>query len=535
MERNYLFLKHIAEEIGKVVRNAVIVELYSQEKETAVMLLDMEREADFNALKFSVSPRFPFVIPEEAARKLRNSADVLPRLKGLKIENTKIVSGERVIEFDLSDGGKLYFSAIPGRTNLTYVNRDKKAAFKSSGEFKPEDFPPYNCLETLKKESKRITPETPLNKIVPFCRILNKRVHEIALISYRKEAEAGDFVSYLSGIIQKAEKSGEYHIYYDENSYDYLLTLIPHPEPPFSGHRKYGSAVAALKEILYFFRFRRELLRQKEEILTKLKAKRENLLRRKAKLDAVKLSEKDKERYSRYADLIKANIYRLKKGMEKAALEDFFSEKMEKISIPLKKNLTPEENARYYYHRIKAYDENRKELEYRKKVTAEKLAEIELKIKMLDSAENFKALKKTVWSMKSKNDKKSAPEKRGELKGIREYVTPDGWRILVGKDDESNDRLTFRIGKNKDIWMHAHGVPGSHVLIVNRDKKQDVPKDIIKEAASYAAFFSKAKNAGTVPVIYTEVRYVRKPRGAKPGSVTCQREKTIFVSPRSMP
>jgi predicted ribosome quality control (RQC) complex YloA/Tae2 family protein len=269
--------------------------------------------------------------------------------------------------------------------------------------------------------------------------------------------------------------------------------------------------------------------------LTKLKAKRENLLRRKAKLDAVKLSEKDKERYSRYADLIKANIYRLKKGMEKAALEDFFSEKMEKISIPLKKNLTPEENARYYYHRIKAYDENRKELEYRKKVTAEKLAEIELKIKMLDSAENFKALKKTVWSMKSKNDKKSAPEKRGELKGIREYVTPDGWRILVGKDDESNDRLTFRIGKNKDIWMHAHGVPGSHVLIVNRDKKQDVPKDIIKEAASYAAFFSKAKNAGTVPVIYTEVRYVRKPRGAKPGSVTCQREKTIFVSPRSMP
>ena len=103
---------------------------------------------------------------------------------------------------------------------------------------------------------------------------------------------------------------------------------------------------------------------------------------------------------------------------------------------------------------------------------------------------------------------------------------------LIGQIDENNDLLTHKFAKKHDIWMHAQGVPGSHVIVRLPEKNTQPPLDILMQAASIAAYFSNAKNSKSVPVNYTEVRYVRKPRKSSAGTALMTRSKTLFVEPK---
>ena len=110
------------------------------------------------------------------------------------------------------------------------------------------------------------------------------------------------------------------------------------------------------------------------------------------------------------------------------------------------------------------------------------------------------------------------------------YELPDGWEVLAGKTDADNDILSLKTAKANDLWFHVRGLPGSHTILRHPEgNKPD--SSTVKTAAGIAAWHSKARNAGTVPVSCTEAKHVGKPRGAKPGSVTIKREKTIKVRP----
>jgi predicted ribosome quality control (RQC) complex YloA/Tae2 family protein len=110
------------------------------------------------------------------------------------------------------------------------------------------------------------------------------------------------------------------------------------------------------------------------------------------------------------------------------------------------------------------------------------------------------------------------------------YQLPDAFEVLAGKTDADNDILSLKTAKPNDLWFHAHGLPGSHVIL--RHPEGEKPDNAtIKIAAAIAAWHSKARNAGTVPVSCTEAKHVGKPRGARPGSVSIKREKTIKVRP----
>ena len=111
-----------------------------------------------------------------------------------------------------------------------------------------------------------------------------------------------------------------------------------------------------------------------------------------------------------------------------------------------------------------------------------------------------------------------------------EYELPGGFEVLAGKTDADNDLLSLKTAKANDLWFHVRGLPGSHVILRHPDGEKPGTA-AIKAAAAIAAWHSKARNAGTVPVSCTEARHVGKPRGAKPGSVGIKREKTIKVRP----
>ena len=110
------------------------------------------------------------------------------------------------------------------------------------------------------------------------------------------------------------------------------------------------------------------------------------------------------------------------------------------------------------------------------------------------------------------------------------YTLPDGWQVLVGRTDADNDSLSFRVARPEDWWFHVRGMPGSHVLLQG-PPGADADRQTLTRAAAIAAYHSKARNAGVVPVSGTRARDVSKPRGAKTGTVQIRNERVFKVRP----
>jgi hypothetical protein len=121
--------------------------------------------------------------------------------------------------------------------------------------------------------------------------------------------------------------------------------------------------------------------------------------------------------------------------------------------------------------------------------------------------------------------------KSAEAAVFRRIGLDDMWFVLVGRNNKENDELTFHEAAPTDLWFHAQHVPGSHVVLKSRGQPGAPPARIVERTASIAAYYSKARHSALVPVIYTLRKYVRKPRGAKPGQVICEREKMVMVEP----
>jgi predicted ribosome quality control (RQC) complex YloA/Tae2 family protein len=216
--------------------------------------------------------------------------------------------------------------------------------------------------------------------------------------------------------------------------------------------------------------------------------------------------------------IIMANLHMINKGDEKTELFDFY--RNEDLSIKLKKELSPQDNAAQYYRKAK----NRKlEIEQAYKMITqaeEKLKLLKPRFVEVELAETKKALKQ--------KDKIEFEQKNAS--GFKEFEC-DGFRIYVGRNSENNDVLTLKFAKKDDLWLHAKGVSGSHVIIKNQQKRK-TPEHVIQRAAELAAYFSKSKSSGLVAVMVTEKKYVRKPKGALPGQVRVDREDVILAEPK---
>ncbi len=114
---------------------------------------------------------------------------------------------------------------------------------------------------------------------------------------------------------------------------------------------------------------------------------------------------------------------------------------------------------------------------------------------------------------------------------FRRYRIEQRWEVWVGRNNAENDTLTHRSAAPDDIWLHAQGVAGSHVILRTAGKPEHVPGRVLEKAACLAALHSKARHSQLVPVIFTRRKYVRKPRKSPPGTAVCEREKSLFVAP----
>jgi predicted ribosome quality control (RQC) complex YloA/Tae2 family protein len=113
---------------------------------------------------------------------------------------------------------------------------------------------------------------------------------------------------------------------------------------------------------------------------------------------------------------------------------------------------------------------------------------------------------------------------------LLEYALPGGYTVLVGRTDADNEHLSLRLARPDDWWFHVRGLPGSHVVL-QAPEGVEPDRAVLRQAAAIAAYHSKARQAGVVPVSCTRARFVRKPRGAKTGTVEIQKETVLKVRP----
>ncbi len=216
--------------------------------------------------------------------------------------------------------------------------------------------------------------------------------------------------------------------------------------------------------------------------------------------------------------LIMANIHLIQKDDQQIELDDFYTGKS--IIVKLNKELSPQENAAFYYRKFKHRKVELSELHKRIAQTEIKWKEIHLQINAIESVNSLKELKPFLKE-KSKSEALKSPFLKFEK---------DGYLIWVGKNAANNDLLTQQYAGKNDIWLHAKGVSGSHVVI-RKNKNKEVPDTVIKKAAEIAAYYSKAKGSQWVSVSFTFKKFVRKPKGADPGQVIMDKEEVILVHP----
>lgn len=232
-----------------------------------------------------------------------------------------------------------------------------------------------------------------------------------------------------------------------------------------------------------------------------------------------------------WADLINANLYQIKKGAAFADLVNYFDPDCGTMRVPLDPALSPAQNAQKYYK------------DYRKArtaetVLAEQIAAGERELQYIDTV--FDALSRAE-SMRELSELREELAAGGYLRLQRGRQKPppptkplafrsdDGFTILVGRNNVQNDRLTTKMARGGDIWMHTKNIPGSHVLVVTEGRIP--PERTLEQAAVLAATHSRAAGSAQVPVDYTEARHVKKPAGAKPGMVIYETNRTAYVTP----
>lgn len=239
------------------------------------------------------------------------------------------------------------------------------------------------------------------------------------------------------------------------------------------------------------------------------------------------------EQYKKFGDLLQIHHGKLKRGMAVIRVEDIVANQGEIISIPLDSSLTPRENIEEYFRKHRKGREGLEILKRRLEITKGEIHEMESMLGKLQ--ENFEAASQRyaaqITALLPRHTDRRAEAARLPY---RELTLTTGLRIFVGRDGSDNDRTTFEFSRPYELWFHAQQCPGSHVVMKYPNKSFVPSKREIEETAAIAAWHSKAKNNRLVPVIYTERKYVRKPRKAKPGLVTVEREKSIMVEPRKV-
>ncbi len=577
-----IFLRHIKKEIEQTALGARVSQIYQPNRDELVLILrGYEGSKKLLLSSRANSPRVNFCVktPENPAQPPMFCMLLRKRLGGGKLVGVRQLGCDRVLFLDFEcinelgdmEGLSIVCEIMGMYSNLIVINRDTGViidAIKrvdltmSSRRFVlpnikyelPDAQKKLNILEHTPEEvalaAAALPAEMPLSKalmqviqgVSPIVtRELAFRVSEGA--TNRAEGVLREkLLGVLADFKKIAEGCGETPcIVYREDGRPMDFCFMP--------IRQYGG-YAAVKETegfsatvdeFYEERDARERMRVKSHSLQKLltnlidRTARKNLIDRTARKIIKQQAELaqcgNREQLRVTGDLLHANLYRIERGASMVEVENFYDENNALVQIRLNPAISPAANAQKYYK------------DYQKAKTAEtvlaeqiekgqaELAYLESVADSVDRAETERELSQIREELTEQGylrRPKGKQPKQAQLPP-KEFVTSDGFVVLVGRNNRQNDRLTLKTAAKTDVWLHTKDIHGSHVII--RTEGKPVTETALLEAAQLAAYHSKARESTNVPVDYTLVKHVSKPAGAKPGMVIYVKNNTLYVTP----
>ena len=288
-----------------------------------------------------------------------------------------------------------------------------------------------------------------------------------------------------------------------------------------------------LLDDFYEKREQAERVRQKGQDLLKTATTARDRVHRKLAVQEKELAAcLDRDHLRICGELITANLYRMERGQSRLTAQNYYDENYADMDIPLDVRLSPQENAaRYFKQYAKAktaekyltaqLQKGREELQYLESVLQE--------LSQAESEQDFNDIRTELTDggyIRQRGKKQSGFQRASRP---REFRTSAGLRVLVGRSNRQNDRLTTKDADKRDLWLHTQKIHGSHVILCTGGAEPD--EQSLLEAASLAAYFSQAQGSAKVPVDYTPVKFVKKPAGARPGMVVYTTYQTLLADP----
>ncbi|MFZ5472178.1 MAG: NFACT RNA binding domain-containing protein [Myxococcota bacterium] len=261
----------------------------------------------------------------------------------------------------------------------------------------------------------------------------------------------------------------------------------------------------------------------RKHLLAPLRTQRTRLLRTLEKVRAEASRQEDAERHRRFGELLAQNLHRVKKGAKTVRLTEYAADGERELSVPLDPTLSPKDQVERHFRQYRRLLRGCEHAQRRLGELTEQLVHLDAAIAEVKAREE-----ESLLSQPEVLAEAHRPKGPAHAKPYKEYLSSFGERILVGKGAAANEALTFRTAKPNDLWLHARGHAGAHVVVPLSKSALPHP-DTVLDAAHLAVHHSAAKGESLAEVSYTPVKYVRKVKGGAPGQVTYSREKTLRV------
>jgi predicted ribosome quality control (RQC) complex YloA/Tae2 family protein len=506
----------LSAQLNKKIVDYSVVSCFSQNKDELIIELNNSSESFF--IKVNLTPGFCCLsFPNNFHRARKNSVDLFKEIILKKVTSINQFENERSFSMELGDRYSLIFKMHNNFANVLFLKEGHVSEiFRNHLQ---SDF--------------EIIPEE-LNRSIDFSREyffdINSKLSSTYFTfgklvwDYLEERNFNDLEKHGQWKLmeQTTQQLLRPKYYLIERGGKMVFSLLP-----------FANIIAEFSDpILAVSEFSDRLIRdqafyfEKSATLHQLHAKlkgSESYLKK----NSLKLNELvNDHHYQLWGDLVMANMNNIKTGLERISLPSFYDESV--VEIKLKKELNSQKNAEIFYRKAK---NQQIEINKLKESIAQKeneIAKLNEWIKASEKTDEAKEVRKIMTEAgldkKQQGQAENLPFHEFEFKGFK---------ILVGRNAEANDKLTLKYSYKDDLWLHAKDVAGSHVLIKYQSGK-NFPKDVIEYAAGLAAYNSKRKNEALCPVAFTQKKFVRKRKGDPAGMVVVEKEEVILVEPIKM-
>lgn len=551
--QNYYTLIKLKKELQHLI-GAKVIQCFSQEKDTITFdFFDGRKEIflHFTNVPYSAS----LFIYDNMIRAKSNLMDLCNELLGDYLQDVCLIEKERIIELKFINHKIICHIFGGGNANLFLCNNNNKILFTLNNTQKITGLNYKEILNNsiLQKNTNKETAVSILDYLtkydfifgnlyaIQFCYmnglIENQSYNKI--FNDLSQVEKDDLYKKATAFSNYLLEQKQFYILRNNNKISltarqtvnmWELTLSLIPLTNYEVVKTFDTISEAIK-----YQYIQNIIERRKtgilkELLPKLKRDKKKILKNIDICSNIDESLERADKYRNFAELLLSQPNIKHRIAEKIGLQDWNNND---IIIPLDGKFTLLENANKYYTKARKALEEAHSREKRLPILKAKLEQIQTSIERINSAEYISDLEKIRKEFIKKSIVIMQTEERPIVTKFRNFELGDGYTIYVGKNASNNDELTMKFAKPNDIWLHAKSVSGSHCVVKGNITDGKLPKPILTKAAEITAYYSDAKKSKYAPVVYTQKKYVRKPKGAKQGAVILQKETTIMVEPKS--